>query len=571
MSTVKAMEARQAMRNKAGIKSSFVAKAVKVNEDRLVNELSKEMPVFTMKSLANKTVDTSIVINPILLMAPAIVLGSEVGQVTKAIQRFINIPAHKFFTNNKLNNKLSKVLVDFAKDSCPGYRYEDLYVEGYNKTTVTNVFGMSYTYYTVTKATIEQFRKQVRMIDVNVITEDDIKIMQSNFDRIGRGMQESSIDVGKDLTKTFGVSISELISSDVKVISDIKRGDISNNLDAVLEAKKSAKRETFVTSLGDFSEETDTLVMDYNGEMISEMKNYCDDYINDLAGLYYDATNEWYYSYEEYADKHLELFIYIRKIMDIVATNFKDDIICDEEILNKYLSAIYNRASKFNVPKEDVIKVAVAASCFVGYINKETNVVTKKKTEYVRFGMLSRIFGDIFVAERTGNYDLSAKLTVECVYDDVEDNTTLLFEDGVACDETGYPLVLTTEKYTGFATVINGAVMTNTDIYEKIDPTVGDILFVEYFYADGATPKTVADNTLVKAKGDDTVNAEMLGCMDEVLITGKTGAIVMVNGSLSCRLEVYSTVAVSKLTHKIKSVNKHVSNDKVYATTIELA
>lgn len=436
--------------------------------------------------------------------------GSLVGVTTTGVSLGLTVLSNSdqyFDKTGRLNFfKIRKVFKNFGKDRCHGKRYTSVFTEQINKIGAINRFNRYAMFVKVSAREIEAFDTQIKELDANFTTKEDLAIIARDLDIIGRAMQELAIDVTKDKSKDIGYDIMSFIETRTKTKSRlIKHNHIVDNLDKIINAKYDGKE------IEDYKMDVDfyTKLVDADPENKTEIKSAV---VEDLSSVAMDAINDGYNkSFEELIktfklsnnnkyNNYISLAsvaikyqnstsqddaavrsrslasviktvrIALSSITSLYAAKDKGVSIDSEyikETAKKLRDALYTYAAERNIEPKKLIQLAIAAS-FCNISN--SRLVKKSKPS---FAELWAIFPKEFVLEYTGATGEEI-LTPKVVTYDLCLNDELYFEEGYA--ETEWGSVVVAEEYTGKAIVTEDGI---TAIVNHYDYTPTKALFLD--------------------------------------------------------------------------------------------
>lgn len=170
--------------------------------------------------------------------------GSLVGVTTKGanlLSVLYTNPGQFFEDGILVATKIRKVLSRIGTTNNAagsGVRYTPVFVAGINKDFVVDRFRRGTVLCRVSVHEMEQFKNRIAALDINALTEQDLKLIALDADIICRALQELAIDVAKDASKDIGINIFSFVNCSTDALSDIiKKTKIDNNMDKILELK----------------------------------------------------------------------------------------------------------------------------------------------------------------------------------------------------------------------------------------------------------------------------------------------------------------------------------------------
>lgn len=406
---------------------------------------------------------------------------SKVGATTVSMQVGGTNP-RVFFNGNGDFKKdtFKKVFKATGKNEIVGKKYETVFVEGVNKfSQVDFEMGIRYTIFLVNKATIKRYQDELSMMCLDTVKDpSDLEQIVIDLDPIARALQESSIDVTKDKSKDFGIYATDIIGSEVQALNVlIKKGGLLNNLDECIKEPKKTTYEATTNVLID----ADSEAVDTNASAaqlaILEGTNV---YMNRLLENYGETTNDDYKYAIKVAKNYRSFVWFIRKTTDAMVGRLDEDGRLTKEAVRRVRDAIYAEAQRQKVPKEDVIKCAIAAGYTTFYKNADGDIKATSNINKFRFATIAKIFDDIFVQEYAGKDYLEVAINVDNVFEDVEEGTEVFIKDGFGTIDNKIVLSVLDVDAEGTAVVRDGKLMLQYNALNSVE-TNYRILMVDNF------------------------------------------------------------------------------------------
>jgi hypothetical protein len=404
-----------------------------VNYERALN--SGVVSFGRMKDIGKVKINAVQDMSTVLAKASYKAQSSKVGPTTTLMEIASTNPKAYFDADGKIFNKelFQKVFKEAGKNNkVAGYMYKTIFIEGVNKfTRIDFAMGIEYTTYVVNRATIDLYLEELRAMDLNAITcPEDLAQIIIDLDPIARALQESAIDVVKDVTKDFGIYATDIVGSEVKAYNAVlKDNGITNNLDEMLNEKRFVGYEA-KPSVND----QNCMVTDAARVQLAILKatnKFMGALVEGIAG----TTNDEYKAYSEMSKKYPEFVYFIRKVVDTMVGGYDTDGRLKNEEIRMIRDAIYTEAKYFDVPVADVIKCGIAASYISFYTNKNGDIIPNDNIEKFRWFTTSKLFDDIFVKEYTENKRIDIELEVTDVFRFVEEGTVVNLIGGLGYDE----------------------------------------------------------------------------------------------------------------------------------------
>lgn len=397
--------------------------------------------------------------------------------------------------------------------------YKSIWVEGVNKFTFKFADGFYYVYFIVTNAEMELLKQAIESMDYDRVTLEELKQLQGDLPPFVRSWQESSIDVSKDKTKVFNYNFSDFFSK-IEVVSTFmknSREKIETNFASMKKLHKAGRKEDmeFKITLPQGEEVYQDLVGFVNYRIAEAVEKYLN---GSLLSLYKGASKGYYEQFADACLAHEELALFISRINVIVAQAKQEEVKISKEQYAVMRNAIYTKAAAYNVPVEEVVKVAVAVAM------RTVKEVTEDGKTFIEMGTsdiarfqdskVSNIFPKEFEVLRT-NKPVTETLNV--IY--VEENTVIAegdeveFNNGVSVDGT----VEVDELFTGVAYNDGGKLVYDVDVYAYEETNA--VITMETAGAGSTSEKRISDN--------GEMFAEYLTANDHVIITGRTGNVLV--------------------------------------------
>ena len=395
-----------------------------VNETVTLNKM-EAMEYISMKNVLD--------VNNLLAKASYKAVKSKVGSTTVCMQVAGTDPVI-YFKDGSFNKDLfAKVFNKKKDDVVANSKYESVFFEGINMfSKIDFAIGVRYTIYLVNAATIEEYRKRVSQLDLNTVKSvEDIAQIIKDLDPIARALQESSIDVTKDTSKDFGIYASDIVGAEIKALNnEIKNAGTTNNVKECLADAKNVKYVAKINLDREYIEEN-CIETDSAKAQLAILEG-TNDFMNNLIHAYSTTTNDDYKKYLVDARPHKDFVKFIREVMFLCFRRFESDGTLTKEKINMIRDAIYTEAEARGIDKELVIKCGIVASYTSFYTNISTGQETASSNlNKLQFGMLTRLFDDVFVREYSEMDALEIEVDVDEVYIDIANGTEVILKDGV--------------------------------------------------------------------------------------------------------------------------------------------
>lgn len=406
-------------------------------------------------------------LNDVLAKASYAAEASRVGGTTLLMEIAGTNPEVYFNEDGKFNKDLfMKVFKIAGTKTISGSKYETIYFEGVNKfSEVDFEMGIKYHIYLVNKATIELYQERLATMDLDAVTcVGDIEQIIIDLDPIARAFQESAIDVVKDKDKDFGIYSEDIVGSDIKALSNvIKQFGTTNNIGAVL---KDCKKVKYACELA-VSESIEVMPTNASKAQIAILEG-TNEFMDKLVESLGETTLDDYRAAVKLAVPYREFVWFIRKVTDSMIGSLEADGRIQAETVRLLRDAIYVEANRAGVPTEMVIKCAIAAGCT--YFSKGMDGKLKGSTNLngLRFPTITKLFDDIFVKEYSVDNKLLVELDVADVFEDLEEGTEVVLEDGFGYVDGNKVLSLMDETINGNAIVGDRSLMLDYNPEENI-------------------------------------------------------------------------------------------------------
>ena len=348
--------------------------------------------------------------------------------------------------------------------------------------SVVNRFGIEREYYRVDKNVINKFCSRVSRLRRDV-TKAEWKALVEDFNHITRALGESSIDAKKDVTKTLGRTVFNIVDRMVRCMGNIKNKHIDSNVDDIRTDKGRAKDFEF-DMYSRFVDNSYYIVTDDPiGDIKIKMAEIYESAINTVRmSIINDRTNyDSYRQYNtgmkfEYENTDLANHNYISYIIksNIPGNNVPKLSKFEKELM---LNGIINVAKLDGINNvKDVVKMAIEDAFFDSsiYNSREIKALqeeTRRLESYnfarnynARLNTVMNTYGELFILERC-NLDtipVVLKPVLDCRNYLTKENEGeyFSFTDGVCDFDQDFELV---DNYTGSAQYRNGELVVDYD------------------------------------------------------------------------------------------------------------
>lgn len=350
------------------------------------------------------------------------------------------------------------------------------------KISVTNRFGIEREYYRVDRDVINKFCSRVSRLRRDV-TKAEWKALVEDFNHITRALGESSIDAKKDVTKTLGRTVFNIVDRMVRCMGNIKNKHIDSNVDDIRTDKGRAKDFEF-DMYSRFVDNSYYIVTDDPiGDIKIKMAEIYESAINTVRlSIINDRTNyDSYRQYNtgmkfEYENTDLANHNYISYIIksNIPGNNVPKLSKFEKELM---LNGVINVAKLDGIDNvKDVVKMAIEDAFFDSsiYNSREIKALqeeTRRLESYnfarnynARLNTVMNTYGELFILERC-NLDtipVVLKPVLDCRNYLTKENEGeyFSFTDGVCDFDQDFELV---DNYTGSAQYRNGELVVDYD------------------------------------------------------------------------------------------------------------
>lgn len=479
-------------------------------------------------SLGKIELPTSIKENPLKVLALNYNCDSKVGQWTNMAMNICTAQPKEFIKEsgvgaNKKFKKAFKCCTDMGK--LEGYKTifnHDLNKHGF-KLLVNDNFKIK-AYY-VSNYEINEFKTRIASLNLNELTLEDVKAIQSDLWFLFRAWQESSIDMTKDKAKQFDIAMDEVLGS-IRVRTGVGFADILTNEHKIKTAKYK-KNETIPTIKIDFAEydddENDEFLETSLSEMQHEIRMVAEEELQLFADAYVNNANvSVLEEYVRYAKDYPEFALTIMDAYRVIK-DYNNTSKLEKEMDGKKLTAkdyaliravIYNDAEEMGIAKEYVAAVGLGVVASGGvYVSKEDNktIIIKEydaKAAADKLYCAERLFGNIIVLEKGIIYgsdmivdDLYIKQEIEPkhIFENVNNGRYVIL-NGEAFDADSNILFDTNTDLNGEVLVDDNGVFYLYDPLTEIDdvPQI-NALFVSNMTEDEEVDKTQYGEFLEKS------------------------------------------------------------------------
>lgn len=292
-----------------------------------------------------------------------------------------------------------------------------------NVETVTDRFGVTSDYHGVTKATIDSWKNKVIHLSKDT-TVNEWRQLVADFVHITRALGESSIDVKKDVTKTFYVLARNIINNNVRCLGNVKPEYVDYDNDSL--TKESQKEKEFKFSFDRFinkyqRKDKGAILVDPIGILKDMFRQLAGIHITNVKKNILSKADYSYYRryagdcYEEtLAGKYPTVAEAINNILTYLLMSSVPNKDGKKEKMfvskiskatkDELRSALYNTARCEGCKASDVVKIAIQVCFRSGAWNKDEKRMMYDfdfSRYYVpKMNTLINFFKEIFVVER---------------------------------------------------------------------------------------------------------------------------------------------------------------------------
>ena len=432
--------------------------------------------------------------NPITIMQKIYSAGSKVGEVTIDGQNMymIDVTTEEGFATFKDGLKELKEKENHVA-------YESVWIEGYNMFKQFNfATGQFYVYYVVTNEEMAMLQERISKMSKNKMTVEDAKAVQADLPPFVRAWQESSIDVSKDKSKVFDITMDKVLGK-TKTLSQLTK-KFRENIDFGFNAIKRAKQQGKVLPEFKYTNalvEAANPVVDLMGHVNIALQQTTVEVLNDeMKDLYAQSNNNAYEEFIEDARISKELALFIKGIYNICYASRTENKKISKEDYALFRDVIYTTAAGYEVAAEDVVRIAIATAMTTVYKDKNNNIITKD-ADVNRFKQypVTNIFPEEYVEVMTGVAAHKTYKPEEILYDvqrNIEDEEEIVFVNGLSEDGM---IELVDPEFNGTLVEFEGNLVQFINAYEYNEVSA---LLAERTFKAGATT-----DELVRLKAGD--------------------------------------------------------------------
>lgn len=494
------------------------------------------------------------------------VCGSEVGKNTKAADLAKSITCGedvlKIFKNVKVENKGTGVrYVDDNGDS-------QVFQEGVNIIHAATLMGNKNVIFKISYHELNKFLEILSNVDYTALNDEDIKMIKRDIDLIGRALQEIAIDSAKDKSKADGwAKMGDFIDLQVKMLMDIES---THNFEEIKRAKYLSERDG-VGSIPEFKMDVDCVVPKnaysveaFNALSVEEQRAAEDspvvcgnlglakmavmeagnEEINKLVDAYRATGSDDYGLYASIGKLDMNTTVFINRCLDALSHAFVEGTRLTDNTIFELRDAIYNEIKgnpEFGkLPQSQTIKLAIAAAMAQVTENKKGESSVEFKKESLRFGTVTRLFKDEFLAEYKGGveYDNSTlnvllptfKSSVELVegnwYKFLAGVCTNMFDVATNDSVVVESVLEAKEPFTGVAVAKDGKLYAEHEVSKVMNDNIGCLVIKEWLDLEDEDCKAI-DATKLYSKDALDQHVDLLYNADALFITGKDSDLII--------------------------------------------
>lgn len=559
------------------VADSYAAELLNTNLEALSMKLDRSDATLTkedMKALVDKNgmLDLSKVVNVLRTFSiVGYVCGSEVGKNTKGtdLSKTIavgsDLKVFKAVSNKNVGN---------------GNRYvtetgeSPVFQEGVNVIKAETLMGFANVLYKVSYHELNRFIEILSRIDMSAVTEEDIAMIRRDMDIIGRALQEIAIDAAKDKSKAEGwAKIDEIIDFRVKMLmdmptinnyDDIKRQLFAVKRDGTGTVDKYAMKLNCVLPKGAYTKdefealspeeqlaaEESPIVVGMLGLAKLEVLESTNKVIADLVDTYTKTSMDRYDLYSSIAlrEQYIQTTTFIKRVYDVIRHSYDFEARIEENVMSDLRDAIYNETQTnplFAGVKDKqhaIIKLAIAAGMMNLTTNKDGSITPTFNKESFRFGTVTRLFKDEFIAEYKNDvYSANTEVDVLLTLDKgntvkFEDGEVYKFVSGVATmvyDESTKAMVpvdgvlATKETFTGIVRVNDGKLYARYETTTVNDKNVGCLIIKDWLNMDNTNEAESLDLNKITDEKALNMHKNALYNADSIHVTGANNNLLV--------------------------------------------
>ena len=236
------VEVRNGQIVKAEVKNDKAVKRNETNISIIANQIRNRKRTTKAKALKLATVKVSEMLKGDKTNFMALAYSekeSQVGMITNNMATICSITRQSWEKDGSINKDLFYRAFVCCDKKNPGTKdhWDPIFTEDEPSLTkglrLKSYVEMIYDVYYISNVEIARFRNQLMEMDVDKITYDDIKMIQSDLYHLFRAYQESSIDETKDKSKTFKIKWDDIIGFVPRMYST-HPDDYKHNLEEVM-------------------------------------------------------------------------------------------------------------------------------------------------------------------------------------------------------------------------------------------------------------------------------------------------------------------------------------------------
>lgn len=359
------------------------------------------------------------------------VSANNIGEITNKAAAFSSF---KLFDTKEGIRYLKRLVPFVGVNLVAGKGYESVVEK-----QVVNHNGRLVEVYLVDANSLPKFKAALERVDVSVLDRVQLGAIADDFDKIGRFLQETSIDVFK---KAYSADINVGFIQSANIWSKVFKG-LETNVSTFIE-----DNVDFTVSL---TSDLSKSIPDRAGVIINEVLKLYVENVNDVvknvlpsetinvcSEIVIDRKSEEVMTLAKYCVK-------LYKVINKVNRSLKADGLSN--LCNHIRNAIITKGAMLGISQEEAIKIALCAA----YLTETGNVKERGGNIFA----VQSVFPREYVLAYLGKSKVDTALTiVEADVQSLSDDIILSFDNGIATIEedgieVGY--VAVDERYTGDA------------------------------------------------------------------------------------------------------------------------
>ena len=529
---------------KSEVKNTSAAKRNETNISIIANQIRNRKRTTKAKALKLATVKVSEMLKGDKTNFMALAYSekeSQVGMITNNMATICSITRQSWENEDGSINKdlFYRAFICCDKKN-PGTKdhWDPIFTEDEPSLTkglrLKSYVEMVYDVYYISNIEIARFRNQLIEMDVDKMTYDDIKMIQSDLYHLFRAYQESSIDETKDKSKTFKIKWDEIIGFVPRMYST-HPDDYKHNLEEVMK-DRTIEYEIQINTREDAALIRNDILCDalaevhedfITEEVIATAEDSVTDLMREVIGTSENMATE---------DK-----LHCESLISVVAASFKTDDKLSKEEYKAIRDALYTVVSNYADDVEEATAIILDLIAAKYRVNFKGELVRNNDIAKMRLGCAKMILGGILplYINNKETYTRIFDHKEFTMFQDLEDGQRFEIEDGdiiadgvlVGClnfdnDTEEEICAITTDA----AYVIDGQLYIEQNIYEDIDCDVNTVV-IETLYKE-ATKAEVQAGEVNDNYGRDTY-VEMVD--NNITITGRKHNVLIMEDANGAR------------------------------------